>query len=112
MSIFVKDPPNDPKKLLETRNQSSLKHAIPGSPSSRKHKREVCCHWLHCYCGCVGQHLDVCLKPAELCRYHWNGTDKVFLSVGLCSIGQDDQGHVISCLLQNVQAIHISCRAK
>lgn len=42
MSIFVKDPPNDPKTLYETRKQGSLKATGPSSPSKHKsHRHEV-----------------------------------------------------------------------
>ena len=43
MSIFTKDPPNDPKTLYETRDQGSLKIAalgITAKPKATKH--EVC----------------------------------------------------------------------
>lgn len=67
MSIFVKDPPNDPKKLLETRKQSSLRHAGPGSPPNRKSlKHEVCYQWLQSSRMCVGKQTKVQLKSAFL----------------------------------------------
>ncbi|KAL0027242.1 hypothetical protein WJX77_006308 [Trebouxia sp. C0004] len=43
MSIFMKDPPNDPKSLYETREQGSIKLASLGMTSKPKaSKREVC----------------------------------------------------------------------
>jgi hypothetical protein len=42
MSIFMKDPPNDPKTLYETREQGSIKLASLGMTSKPKaSKREV-----------------------------------------------------------------------
>ncbi len=42
MSIFMKDPPNDPKTLYETREQGSIKLASLGMTSKPKaSKRQV-----------------------------------------------------------------------
>ena len=45
MAIFVRDPPNDPKTLYETREHGSTKLASLGEVSRAKgSKHEVCCH--------------------------------------------------------------------
>lgn len=43
MAIFMRDPPNDPKSLYETKDHSSIKLSVLGATLSGKgNKRQVC----------------------------------------------------------------------
>ena len=71
MAIFMRDPPNDPKTLYETREHGSIKLASLGVASKAKgSKHEVRLCSIHCGGGADGCSLLLlhrhCMLPREL----------------------------------------------
>ena len=111
MSIFVKDPPNDPKTLYETRKHGSLKPTGHSSPSKHKaNKHEV--SPVHCDPFVFAAStptadilIDYVIQTACLCAV----LNKYSAHAGVRGIWQDDERCVVCSLLQNMQAVYISC---